>query len=327
MDKSESLLFGLTAIENTVSTDNDGGCMTTIRKLTQCGLLFSALLGGSLSCYAMEAKVFAIGDFVPSGSGGCGGGDRSHWPDMVDHWYDEMAAHGHSRDGQFTDGAMTLQRFCDPDWNASCRDATFADEGDAIMIATHGADSSDHWAGTMRDDWSGHCVLDGGGSSDEMWTGDYDAEFLHLSSCFSADDDNLSGIRHAMYDPIDTPNNGRRAHQWDGFHGIMWIGGSFDGDYEDFADDAHSISMGSAWVNNHYDSTVDCAWWDPFGWGGTCQEQCPVAYSIGSSQADALTRLNNERYNNVYSDPAGHSAWAYRYITSCDSVGETAFNP
>lgn len=288
-------------------------------------LLTATLTWGAAE--AMEAKVFAIGDFVPSSSGGCGGADISHWPDMVDYWYDEMGDHGHTKDGQYTNGSMTIQRFCDPDWDSDCRDYTYADEADAFVIALHGSDSGDHWAGTMRAPWKGHCALDGGGSSDEMWMGDMDAEFIHLSSCFSADDDNLNGIREAMYDPIDTPVNGGRAHQWDGFHGVMWIGGGFDGNYSDFADDAHSIAMARSWVNNLYDDTVDCAWGDPFNWFGTCQEQCPVAYSIGSTESDALSRLNNERYNNVYSDPTNKNWYAYRYIVACDSTGETAFSP
>lgn len=276
---------------------------------------------------AQEAKVFAISDFVPVDSDGCGGGDRSHWDNMVDEWYDQMGAEGHSKDGQYTNGATTIQMFCDPDWNSSCLDALYLDEADAAMIATHGADSGDHWAGTMRQPWNGHCALDGGGSSDDMWVGDYDLEFLHLSSCYSADDDNLGGIREAMYDTVDSPGNGRRLHQWNGFHGIMWIGGGFDNDYEDFADDAHSVSMGRAWVSNHYNDSVDCSWADPFGWFGTCQEQCPIAYAIGTSGSDALNRLRNERYNNVFSDPSGSNVYAYRYIRGCDSTGETAFNP
>lgn len=285
--------------------------------LTSAAIMPSAAL-------AMEAKVFAIGDFVPSSSGGCGGGDRSHWPGMVDNWYDEMGAHGHLLDGQYTNGNMTLQRFCDPDWLGGCQDHLYVDEADAAMIATHGSDSGDHWAGTMRYPWSGHCALDGGGSSNEMWVGDFDLEFIHVSSCYSADDDNLSGIREAMYDANDPPSH---AHQWDGFHGIMWISSSYDDDYEDFADDAHAIDIARSWVNNLHDGTVDCAWYDPFDWFDTCQEQCPVAYSVSSSGADALTRLNNERYNFVYGDPTSHSGYAYRYIVNCDPVGESPFNP
>ena len=243
---------------------------------------------------------------------------------MVDEWYDEMSGHGHIKDGQYTNGNMTVQRFCDPDHIANCRDHLFLDEADAAMIATHGSDSSDHWAGTMRWPWSGHCALDAGGSSHDLHVGDLDLEFIHLSSCFSADDDNLNGIRFAMTDPVDRGH----AHQWDGFHGIMWIGGSFDNDYEDFADDAHAVAMATAWVtNHHHNNSVDCEPYDPWNWFGTCQDQCPVAYAIGSTESDALTRLNYERYNNVYSDPNGHNWYAYMYMAGCDPVGETTFNP
>jgi hypothetical protein len=273
---------------------------------------------------ALEAKVFAIGDFVPSGSGGCGGNDISSWPGMVDEWYDEMGSKGHQKDGQYTNGNMTIDRFCDPDWIGSCSDAAFLDEADAAMIATHGSDSGDHWAGTMRWPYAGHCALDAGGSAHDMHVGDVDLEFIHLSSCFSADDDNLSGIRNAMNDPID----GGFAHQWDGFHGLMWIGGGFFNDYEDFADDAHSDDMADAWVKNHYrNNSVDCAGYDPWNWFGTCQDQCPVAYSIGPTESSALSRVRYERYNNVYSDPTGKNWYAYKYMSGCNPVGETTFNP
>ncbi len=292
----------------------------THRALRVAALLFAAAIwmhpqpGG-----ALEVKVFAIGDFVPGGSGGCGAGDIGHWPDMVDEWYDHMWLwHGHTADGQYTDGNMTVTRFCDPDWNGNCRDHEYLDEADAAMIALHGSDSGDHWSGTMR--WpalGGNCGLEGGGNGDEINVGDVDLEFIHLSSCLSADDDNLSGIRFALTDPVD----GGHAHQWDGFHGLMWIGGSFDDDYHDFAHDAHYSSLAYSWVTNHYhNNSVDCG-------DGSCDDQCPVAYAIGSTTTDALTRLNHERYNNVYSDPSGHSAWAYMYYAGCDPLGETAFAP
>ncbi len=282
------------------------------------------LLAVAASAPAMEVKVFAIGDFVPSGSGGCGGGDRSHWPAMVDEWYDHMFWHGHLKDGQYTNGSMTIQRFCDPDWTGGCRDHWYVDEADAAMIATHGADSGDHWVGTMRWPWNGHCGLDAGGGSDDMWVGDYDLEFIHLSSCFSADDDNLNGIRQAMTDPVD----GGFAHQWDGFHGLMWIGDRFDDDYDGFAHDAHSTAMANAWVFNHFhNNDVDCESWDPFNWFGTCQDQCPVAYAISNTEGSALIRLYFERYNNVYSDPTGNNWYAWLGIENCNPAGESTFNP
>ncbi len=284
-------------------------------------LLACAVL--TASAPAMEVKVFAIGDFVPSGSGGCGGNDIGHWPAMVDHWYDEMGSHGHLKDGQYTNGSMTIRRFCDPDWTAGCLDYVYADEADAFMIGVHGSDNGDHWAGTMRYPWSSNCALDAGGTANDMWVGDYDAEFIHLSSCFSADDDNIWGAHTAMHDPVD----GGYAHQWFGFHGIMWIGSGFDGDYRDAADDGHSSSISWSWVHNLYSSTVGCAGYDPWNWFGTCQEQCPVAYAIGTSGSNALTRLLYERYNLVFSDPTGYGGAAIRYIVNCDSVGETPFTP
>lgn len=273
---------------------------------------------------AMEVKVFAISDFVPEGSGGCGGDDVSHWNNMVDEWYDEMEDHGHTKDGQYTNGNMTIRRFCDPDWDADCLDGDYLDDADAAMIATHGSDSDDHWRGLMRASWNGHCRLDAGEATSEMYVGDLDLEFIHLSSCHSADDDNLGEIRHALTDPVD----GGYAHSWTGFHGNMWIGGTFDDDYEDFADDAHSVSIAEAWATNHYHSnSVGCRGYDPFNWFGTCDDQCPVAVVFSTSSGNASTRLNNERYNNVYSHPTGNSAGVWMGYLGCNPVGEDGFAP
>ena len=81
---------------------------------------------------AMEVKKFAIGAYTDE----CGGSQRSSWPNMVDGWYDEMDDEGHSKDGNYVDGNMTLQRFCDPDWNGDCNDDSFVDDADALIIAT-----------------------------------------------------------------------------------------------------------------------------------------------------------------------------------------------
>lgn len=280
------------------------------------------------SVHSMEVKAFAIGDFVPTASGGCGGADRTTWPIMVDAWYDHMAVHGHSKDGQYNDGNMTIRRFCDPDAIAGCQDHLFVDEADAAMIATHGSDSGDHWRGLMRFSYAGDCRIDGGGSANEMFVGDVDLEFLHLSSCNSADDDNLSpgnrGPREALTDPVD----GGYAHLWTGFHGVMYIGSQYIDDYEDFAHDAHSVGIAYAWVTNHYRSnTVDCEAYDPFNWFGTCQDICPVAVSQGQSASRAWNGIQYERYNNVYSDPTGNGYWYWMGYLGCDSVGETGFNP
>jgi len=48
---------------------------------------------------------------------------------------------------------------------------------------------------------------------------------------------------------------------------------------------------------------------------------------VGTSGNNALTRLNNERYNNIYSDITGYGGAAIRYIVGCNSVGENSFSP
>jgi len=160
--------------------------------------------------------------------------------------------------------------------------------------------------------------VDGGGTGDEINVGDVDLEFLHASSCYSADDDNLNGIRFALHDPVD----GGFAHQWDGFHGLMWIGGGFDDDYNDFAHDAplfvDRLRVGPRTCTATTASDCD----DP-----PCDDECPIAYSISSTGSGALTRLINERYNFVYSDPPGNSAYAYMYYAGCDPLGESTFAP
>ena len=44
--------------------------------------------------HAMYVGMYAIGDFVPESSGGCGADDVGAWPGMVQSWWDEMGARG-----------------------------------------------------------------------------------------------------------------------------------------------------------------------------------------------------------------------------------------
>ncbi len=311
-----------------------GKSSNVARVARMCALVAGCALAQNAS--ALYVGMYAIGDFVPGSSGGCGGGDRTSWPGMASAWWNHMGVHGHYRGPagntyQYINGDMRIRRFCDPTYDADCRDSQSAfpsgvDWMDAAIIATHGSDSGDHWAGTMR--WpdaaiGDSCDLDGGGSSAEMRVGDAFIEFMHISSCYSADDDNLTGIVTAM-----DKGTGARAHLWTGFHGLMWISSSFNGDYSDVAHDGHSTSVANAWVTNLYrPGEFDCAWYDPFNWFGTCQDQCPIAFAISNTGGNALSRLTTERYNNVYSDPPGSNGYAYMYYSGCDPSGETTWNP
>ena len=310
----------------------------SFRKMANAAALVAAV-SFAPHASALYVGMYAIGDFVPGASGGCGGGDRGSWPGMAQAWWDHMGVHGHYQGPvgsryKYIDGNMNISRFCDTSYDADCRDHQSANPSgvdwmDAAIIATHGSDNGDHWEGTMRQSNASipsSCGIEGGGSSAEMRVGDSWIMFLHLSSCYSADDDNLDGIRFAMEDT--STSTSRRAHQWDGFHGLMWISSSFDGDYSDMAHDGHSVSVAYSWVTNHYKpDEFDCAWYDPFGWFGTCSDQCPIAYSISNTTNDALTRLNNERYNMTYGDPPDNSAYAYMYYGGCDPSGESTWNP
>jgi hypothetical protein len=315
-----------------------GSSRVLARSARVCALLVGCALAPNAS--ALYVGMYAIGDFVPGASGGCGGDDRGSWPGMAQAWWDEMRARGHyggpsGSPYKYIDGNMIIRRFCDPSSALSalpggaCQDSQSSwpagvDWMDAAIIATHGWDDGDHWGGLMRYPWKGECGLRFGGSSDQMSVGDAWIVFLHASSCQSLDDDNVNGVRFAM----EKAGTSLRAHQFDGFHGIMWISSSYNGNYKETAKDGHSVDVAHAWVNNHYKSNSQgCEWYDPFNWFGTCQDQCPVGYAISNSLGNALTRLLNERYNFVYGDPPDNSWYAWLAYTSCDPVGENTWNP
>ena len=306
---------------------------TLARAIRVCVLGVGCIVAQSAS--ALYVGMYAIGDFVPTGSGGCGGKDISSWPGMAQAWWDHMGVHGHYRGPgnqyKYVNGNMTVRRFCDPQGSlgVNCRDSQSSspqgvDWMDAVIIASHGWDDGDHWGAIMRYPWSGECALRMGGSSDQMALGDSWAMFIHASSCQTADDDNLNGIRFAMVDA----GTSRRAHQFNGFHGLMWISSSFNGNYSETAHDGHAVSVAYSWVTNHYKSnSLGCEAYDPFNWFGTCQDQCPVSYAISSTANGAVTRLNNERYNYTYGDPPGNNWYAWMAYNGCNPVGETTWNP
>lgn len=279
--------------------------------LSLWGLMAPSL---ALAAPNREAKMYVITTWTNT----CTGGTRDYWDNMVDEWYDEMDEHGYYyKDGSWTNGSQSPKHFCDPDITSGCADDNHVDDADAAMIGLHGADSSNHWRGSMRaPDSNGDCRLDAaeGAGSDELFVGDQDLEYLHLSSCNSMDDDNLNFVWRSFQD-VDSASNGNRLHQLNGFHGVMWIGYWYVEDYDDFAADAHDGSIQAAWLDNMYD-----------GCWGDCDEQCPVSYSVGTSIADAEQRLLTERYTSSTFDPGAIKAWSYSFYEGCNPAGETAFN-
>jgi hypothetical protein len=259
-----------------------------------------------------EAKMYAITVW----NAGCAGAQRDPWDDMVLAWYNEITnvgssifgwcisghcAEAYTRDGSFVNGSIANSWFADSAVVSWGNDTPNLDDGDAAMIGLHGADSAGVWSGSVRVDetGTGDCSI----RQDEMGIGNSDLEFLHLSSCNSMDRNQWPNWWRAF----------KGAHQVDGFHGLMWIGSGLVSNYSDFADAAFDTAISDAWLDNHYVPDVS----------GT-DDQCPVAYAVGADQADAVNRLFNERYNNVFSDPTTVGWWQVTYITGCDPSNEDA---
>jgi hypothetical protein len=275
--------------------------------------VLAVVLGGRLA-EAQEAKVYA----VTTWNAGCSGGTRDAWDDMADAWYDEVTDSGfslfgwclwghcdeaYSRDGRLVNGGMVNSMFADGSEVAFGNDSAHVDEADAALVAWHGAESGNVYLGSMRVNelGSGDCTL----RRDEMELGDWDLEFLHLSSCQSMDDNQWSTWWQAF----------GGAHQVDGFHGLMWIGSGLVGDYSDFADDAFDTTIADAWLDNMYRPDISGS-----------DDQCPVAYAVGANSADTWSRIGSERYNHVLSDPTNIGYWGVVFIGGCDPAAETVIN-
>ena len=289
------------------------------------GLALAAMLS---SAQALKVDMYAIGNWS---AGNCAPGDvdsnRTSWPGMAQAWYDGMGIMGETKTGKFVDGNMTVARFCDPSSKAGCQDASYVDWPDAAIVAAHGYDAGNGWGALMRNSALGTCSLVmGAGASGSTFVGDGRLKFLHASSCLSLNDNYFSNMRVAMK----KPGTRKGLHVMTGFHGVMFITASFNGNYLNTAILGHAMPVSTAWVTQHYKSNqFSCAAYDSFNWFGTCQDQCPTAMTIGASGSAALNRLLHERYNNtgVFGSPGGRSYYAWMGYLGCDPVAQDGFNP
>jgi hypothetical protein len=275
-----------------------------------------ALLAPRPAWAGLEVRALAIDNFQ---SGQCGGGDRS-WSAMIGNWYYIMPLFGHTLSGFKIDGDFNRGLLCDPDTGlAGCQDQNYADAADVVMIGLHGADTGTHWRGTLRKNGGAavnDCQIDAPDApgNGELFLGDVDAEFLHLSSCNSMDDGNMPNVWRMFQDPVDSPVNGRRLHQATGFHGMMGIGDSYHADYALFAFSAQYGSIKDAWMDTMYHPEME-------------NVKCPVAYAVGTSKNNCFTRIDNESYKNVYSDPSAINYYCYYFYDKCDPALEDPFTP
>lgn len=286
-----------------------------------------ALTTALSTALALKVDMYAIGNWS---GGNCAPGDtdanRGAWPGMASAWYDMMGTLGHTKTGKFVDGDMTVKRFCDPTVNPGCKDYLYADWPDAAIIAAHGFNAGDRWGALMRNTALGTCSSVMGSPTGNVFMGDANLRFLHASSCLSLNDSYFSNMRVAMK----KPGAAKGLHVYTGFHGLMWISSSYNGDYAATAIGGHITSVANSWTVNHYKSNkFACAPYDPLGWFGTCQDQCPSAMTVGPTAASALNRLLNERYNNSnsFGPPSGRSYYAWMGYPGCDPAGENAFAP
>jgi hypothetical protein len=274
--------------------------------------VLSPTIGRAQSIY--EAKMYA----VTTWDGGCSGAARDWWDNMADAWYNEITRVGvkifglclgghcedaYRRDGRQVNGSIVNSQFADASVVTWGNDSAHLDEGDAVLVAWHGSETSNIYLGSMRVDQrgSGDCDL----RRDEMLLGNSDLEFLHLSSCQSMDDNQWSSWWQAF----------RGVHQVDGFHGWMWIGSGLVSDYSDFAADGFSTTIANAWLDNMYRPNIS----------GN-DDQCPVAYAVGRNSDDTWRRIGSERYNNVLSDPRAIGYWGVVFISGCDPFNEDVIN-
>ena len=289
-------------------------------------LIGALLLGGTLFPYGSgiaaddastkEVMVRVVTKWDAPWYENCSGSQRDWWDDMAQAWYNAItnanaAPNGHGAAAwtaiEFKhNGSIVDSDFVDTEiwWG---NDSNKIDKVDACMIALHGGNDlwNHRWYGRVRKDENGfgNCNAYQG----DIELGDEDLEFLHLSSCYSMDEEDWWDEWNSTFDHL---------HQIDGFHGEMWIGASYPARYKDFADDAFWMSIADSWIDNLYVNDAS----------GT-DDECPVARNVGSNANDSLTRMNNERYNNVLTDPPGNGSarnHRVRYVVGCDPKGKGA---
>jgi hypothetical protein len=185
------------------------------------------------------------------------------------------------------------------DWG---EDHLEVDAADAAMLGWHGSryllsTGELVYGGQMRfHTESEECWLYGS----EMQLGDDDLEFLHLSSCQSLNWELWASWWRAF----------AGLHVLTGFHGTMYVARDQVDAYENFANESFHTSIADAWLDNFYRPLYR----DP-------DDQCPVAYAVGSEIEEVLGRLSNERYNHVQRDPRDNTAHGAMWIGGCDPSG------
>lgn len=252
-------------------------------------------------------------------------------PNMVRAWADKMDDKGWSSGGYLVDGNINLDRFCDPDNGvvSDCTDGTNGvDEGDAVMFTVHGHDAEDwdpadthHWEGRMRyNGTSDHSCF--ANSDEDFHAGDSDAEFIHMMSCHSIDDDMTPHTASMLYDP--SSGSTRGLILLTGFHGDAIESRSLRGEYKQVAKDGFKSAVADAWLDNLFKTDMTAT--DPNGVEHV-GDQCPVAFAIGDSDSECEGHLLEDQYDSYGSDTSDADWYCYTYVEGCNPIDEHTFNP
>jgi len=261
----------------------------------QWALVMSGLMISSAGQTVLAAQ--ARSSAVTQWSSECSGGERSWWDDMCMAWRKKMGTKGWSQ-WKANYESVTVPRYVDPaiaNWGFDNNSNGF-DGGTAALLCTHGGYSDVGWWGLMHHKAQNECGADVNQLSMGAATGGK-SRYLHLSSCNS--------MRWSKINSWFAPADGG-VHVITGFHGLMYIGWSYVGEYEDMVSDSFSgDSVAESWVDNmHHDPII----------GPTI---CPVAMAFGKNKSEALSRLFNERYTTPTAEtPSNHGV--LMWMSECD---------
>jgi len=238
---------------------------------------------------------------ITTWNGDCSGGTRTWWDDMCMAWRKKMGSKGW---GQWWRNyeLVRISRYVDSSLAGWGADEWNIDGGDAGMICTHGGHDANGWYGMMHTKENGHCAL----NTNEMKIGPGNSNgkmrFWHMSSCNSIRwDKKLKWFGPAA----------DKVHVITGFHGYMYIGSKYVGEYSDLAKYGFSSKgVGKVWMDkmHHVDH-----------WYNSWKNVCPIALGFGHTQSASANALN-EKYTSNWShkDP---NWMTWRYNSKCDPDG------
>ncbi len=261
----------------------------------------SALLLGGFFLAAPEPvhADWAGSSAITTWSGECNGSTRDYWDDMCMNWRNTMNDLGWI-DWHRNFSQVKGKRYADDSVKAWGIDDT--DEGldwnEAGMMCLHGGWKKGFWKGTLYNpDADGSCAATASKMRVGRYSGGY-MKFLHLSSCNSI----RYSQRTQWFDAADG------VLLVTGFHGLMYIGYWYVGEYGSLAAEGMSSrGVGKTWVTDMHHVNH---------WYNVYKTVCPVSAAFGKSATQARNRQNHKYGTSWVDSEASHMN--VRFISECD---------